>query len=153
MEKIKKVVDDFIGDIDFITLLDVDYHNNAAEYGTSELIPEDMKVVYKDDDYSIYFNQSREYLGIYGLTKKEFYELEDYFEMRRTYYFLEGMEERLKKAWKDSGLTQTQIAERVGCDRKTVNALLNGSMTTNIITFAKVCKVLDYRTDYILFGE
>lgn len=73
--------------------------------------------------------------------------------MRKSYRLLEGMSDRLRKAWKESGLTQTQIAERVGADRKTIHSILNGYYASSIITFAKICKVLNCSTDYILFGK
>lgn len=73
--------------------------------------------------------------------------------MKKKRYYLAHSTQRLRDAWLKSGLTQGQIAERVGCERKTINSMMTGNYVCNVTVFAKTCKVLGVSADWILYGE
>lgn len=57
---------------------------------------------------------------------------------------------RLAEALKQSGLTQTEIAHKLGIKQPTVGQYLSGRAMPALDTFANLCAVLDVSSDEIL---
>lgn len=57
---------------------------------------------------------------------------------------------RLAEAIKESGLTQTEIARRLGVTQSTIAQYLAGRALPAPDTFANLCKILDADANYIL---
>ncbi len=57
---------------------------------------------------------------------------------------------RLAEEIKNSGLTQTEIARRLGVKQPTVGQYLSGRAMPALDTFANLCIVLDLDPSYIL---
>lgn len=64
-----------------------------------------------------------------------------------------GCDERLRDMIYSSGLSQRQIAERIGIDRKTVSKWLTGEFYPSLPVFIKLCSLFHVSADYILFGK
>ena len=60
------------------------------------------------------------------------------------------IKDRLSQAIKTSGLTLTQIAQKVGISIATVSYYKNKEKLPTVPTMAVLCKVLDISTDDIL---
>ena len=69
------------------------------------------------------------------------------------HYPPEGFTERLRDLWIMSGLTQGQIAQRIGYERKVVHAWIYGDHTPNVTALAKICYIFGVSADYLLFGK
>lgn len=69
------------------------------------------------------------------------------------HYPLRGFDERLRELWLMSGLTQKQIAQCIGYERKTVRAWIYGDCTPNALALARLCSVFNVSADYLLFGK
>lgn len=65
----------------------------------------------------------------------------------------EGFAERLKDLWLRSGLTQIEIGRRIGYERKTIAAWINGDYAPNILALSRLCSVFNVSADYLLFGK
>ena len=63
---------------------------------------------------------------------------------------LELIRERLIESIRTSGLTQTEIAKRLGIKQPTVGQYLSGRSMPALDTFANLCKILDADPAYIL---
>ncbi len=63
---------------------------------------------------------------------------------------LEMIRERLIESIRTSGLTQTEIAKRLGIKQPTVGQYLSGRSMPALDTFANLCKILDADPAYIL---
>ncbi len=63
---------------------------------------------------------------------------------------LEMIRERLLESIRTSGLTQTEIAKRLGIKQPTVGQYLSGRSMPALDTFANLCKILDADPAYIL---
>ena len=63
---------------------------------------------------------------------------------------LEMIRERLIESIRISGLTQTEIAKRLGIKQPTVGQYLSGRSMPALDTFANLCKILDTDPAYIL---
>ncbi len=63
---------------------------------------------------------------------------------------LEMIRERLIESISTSGLTQTEIAKRLGIKQPTVGQYLSGRSMPALDTFANLCKILDADPAYIL---
>ncbi len=63
---------------------------------------------------------------------------------------LENIRVRLIEAIKLSGLTQTEIAKRLGIKQPTVGQYLSGRSMPALDTFANLCAMLDVDPAYIL---
>ena len=63
---------------------------------------------------------------------------------------LQQIHERLAEAIRQSGLTQTEIANKIGVKQPTVGQYISGRAMPALDTFAKLCKVLDVSPGYIL---
>ena len=62
----------------------------------------------------------------------------------------EQIRERLAAAIRESGLTQTEIARRLGVTQATIAQYLAGRTLPAPDTFANLCKILDVDANYIL---
>ena len=63
---------------------------------------------------------------------------------------LDKIRERLIEAIKRSGLSQTEIAKRLGIKQPTVGQYLSGRAMPALDTFANLCEILDLDPAYIL---
>lgn len=66
---------------------------------------------------------------------------------------LNQIQERLAEAIRQSGMTQAEIAKRVGIKHQQISCYLKGQKMPALDTFANICKVLDVDTNYILCQE
>lgn len=64
-----------------------------------------------------------------------------------------GFADRLNKAISDIGMSQKQLAEKIGMERKTASMWVNGYSMPNSLILARICNVLSVSADYLLFGE
>lgn len=60
---------------------------------------------------------------------------------------------RMKAARAARGLSQAQLAERVGVTRKTVNAVESGDYNPTIALCLAICKTLDVTLDDLFWEE
>lgn len=72
---------------------------------------------------------------------------------KRKRYQPEGFSGRLRELWLASGLTQLQIAERIGWDRKSVIGWIYGERIPDVLAFARLCRLFNVSADYLLFGK
>lgn len=63
---------------------------------------------------------------------------------------LELIQKRLIEAIKQSGISQKEIAEKLNVTISVVSHIFNGDNLPALDTFAKLCKILDVDTNYIL---
>ena len=63
---------------------------------------------------------------------------------------LDQIRARLIASIKESGLTQTEIAKRIGIKQATVGQYLSGRAMPALDTLANLCAVLDVSADYLL---
>ena len=63
---------------------------------------------------------------------------------------LEQIQKRLAEAIKQSGLSQSEIARRLGIKHPQISCYVHGKKMPALDTFANLCKLLDVETDYIL---
>lgn len=63
---------------------------------------------------------------------------------------LEQIQQRLKTAIEQSGLTQTAIAKALGISQQTVSHYLKGDKMPALDTLANLIKLLDIDANYIL---
>ena len=63
---------------------------------------------------------------------------------------LEQIRERLSEAIRNSGMTQTELARRLGIRQPTIGQYLSGRSMPALDTFANLCKVLDVDANDIL---
>lgn len=61
-----------------------------------------------------------------------------------------SIHENLKKARKDAGLTQKELAECLNVYQKDISRWENGERTPSLEMFAKICAELDVSADEIL---
>lgn len=66
---------------------------------------------------------------------------------------LEQIRARLQEAIKQSGMSQTALAKRIGIGQQTISEYLHGKSMPALDTFANLCKVLDVSADYLLCLE
>lgn len=66
---------------------------------------------------------------------------------------LEQIRARLQEAIKQSGMSQTALAKRIGVGQQTISEYLHGKAMPALDTFANLCKVLDVSADYLLCLE
>lgn len=62
----------------------------------------------------------------------------------------EQIRRRLSAEIKNSGLTQSEIAKRIGVEQQQVSKIVNGNSKLSLDLFSNICKLLDLDTDYIL---
>ena len=63
---------------------------------------------------------------------------------------LEQIQARLRECIKQSNYTQKEIAKLVGVSAQTISKYMKLNIFPALDTLAKLCKVLDVRSDYIL---
>ena len=63
---------------------------------------------------------------------------------------MEQIRERLAEAIRNSGMTQTELARRLGIRQPTIGQYLSGRSMPALDTFANLCKVLDVDANDIL---
>ena len=63
---------------------------------------------------------------------------------------LQNIQKRLRKAIKESGIPQKEIAALIGVSAQTVSKYMKADIFHALDTLAKLCKVLDVSADYIL---
>lgn len=63
---------------------------------------------------------------------------------------LEKIRKRVAEAIKQSGLTQTELARRLGIGQQTISHYVKGDKMPALDTFANLCAVLDIDPAYIL---
>ncbi len=66
---------------------------------------------------------------------------------------VEQIRKRLQEAIKQSGMTQTEIAKKIGVRQQTIANYLHQNKMPALDTFANLCKVLEVDTNYILCQE
>lgn len=57
---------------------------------------------------------------------------------------------RLREAIKQSGIPQKEIAAKIGVSAQTVSKYMCNNIFPALDTFAKLCNLLDVKSDYIL---
>jgi putative transcriptional regulator len=65
----------------------------------------------------------------------------------------ERLSNRIKTRRADLGLTQAELAERVGVTRKTVNTVENGIFTPSTILALKLAEALDLKVEQLFWIE
>ena len=63
---------------------------------------------------------------------------------------LKNIQFRLREAIKQSGIPQNIIAKEIGVSPQTVSKYMREDVFPALDTLAKLCKVLDVKSDYIL---
>ena len=66
---------------------------------------------------------------------------------------LEQIQGRLAEEIKNSGMTQSELARRLGIKHQQISCYLKGQKMPALDTFANLCKILDVDTNYILCQE
>lgn len=69
------------------------------------------------------------------------------------YYQLTGFSERLYCELLRSGLTQAELANRIGVERKSISNYIHGVSDPQSSVLGKICKQLNVSADYLLFGN
>lgn len=63
---------------------------------------------------------------------------------------IEQIQKRLAEAIKQSGMTQTQLAQKLGISYVQISCYVHGKKMPALDTLANLCKILDVDTNYIL---
>ena len=63
---------------------------------------------------------------------------------------LKNIQIRLREAIQNSGIPQKEIAKSINVSPQTVSKYMRLDIFPALDTFAKLCKVLDVKSDYIL---
>ena len=63
------------------------------------------------------------------------------------------MNERMKKARAEKGLSQAELAKIIGVSRQTVNMIEKGDYNPTIALCIKICKTLDTTLDGLFWGQ
>ena len=63
---------------------------------------------------------------------------------------LENIQKRLRESIKLSGIPQKEIAKAIGVSAQTVSKYMKLNIFPALDTLAKICKLLDVSSDYIL---
>lgn len=66
---------------------------------------------------------------------------------------LSQIHQRLAEAIRQSGMTQAEIAKRLGIKHQQISCYLKGQKMPALDTFANLCKILDVDPGYILCQE
>ena len=63
---------------------------------------------------------------------------------------LKDIQARLRDAIRESGISQKEIAKRIGVSAQTVSKYMKQDIFPALDTFAKLCQLLEIKSDYIL---
>lgn len=63
---------------------------------------------------------------------------------------LKDIQTRLRETIKSSGIPQKEIAKKIGVSAQTVSKYMRNDIFPALDTLAKLCKLLDVKSDYIL---
>lgn len=63
---------------------------------------------------------------------------------------LPNIQKRLRETISQSGISQKEIAEKIGVSSQTVSKYMTGDVLPTLDTLAKLCDFLDVSSDYIL---
>lgn len=63
---------------------------------------------------------------------------------------LNDIQIRLREAIKNSGIPQKEIAKKIMVSPQTISKYMKQDIFPALDTFAKLCKLLDIKSDYIL---
>lgn len=63
---------------------------------------------------------------------------------------LQQIQQRLRECISNSELTQKEIAKAIGVSAQTVSKYMKRDIFPALDTLAKLCKILDVKSDYIL---
>lgn len=74
----------------------------------------------------------------------------DYVHMEMKDLDLQNIQKRLRKAIKESGIPQKEIAALIGVSTQTASKYMKADIFPALDTLAKLCKVLDVSANYIL---
>lgn len=66
---------------------------------------------------------------------------------------IEMVRKRLQESIKQSGLSQTELAKRLGVSQPTIAYYLRGDKLPALDTLANLCKIIDVSPAYILCFE
>ena len=66
---------------------------------------------------------------------------------------LDQIRQRVQEAIKQSGMSQTELADRLNIRQATIAQYLSGRAMPALDTFANLCKVLDVDANYLLCQE
>lgn len=66
---------------------------------------------------------------------------------------LEQIQKRLAEIIKQSGMTQNELAKKIGIKQQQISCYINGQKMPALDTLANLCKLLDVDTNYILCQE
>lgn len=72
---------------------------------------------------------------------------------KRHYNQTVGFADRLNESMLAKKINNTQLAEKIGMERKSVSMWVNGYSMPNALILARICKILSVSSDYLLFGE
>ncbi len=67
--------------------------------------------------------------------------------------FLIDMGARIVKRRKELGITQEQLAEKIGVSIQSISCIENGRKSIKPENLSKICETLDISADYILRGK
>ncbi len=63
---------------------------------------------------------------------------------------IEEIRNRIIKSIKESGMTYTEIANKLNISRTSISHIVRGDIMPALDTLANLCQILDLDTDYIL---
>ncbi len=63
------------------------------------------------------------------------------------------MNEKMRQARKEKGLSQAELAARIGVSRQTINMIENGDYNPTIALCLKICKMLDKTLNDLFWEE
>lgn len=66
---------------------------------------------------------------------------------------LEQIQKRLAEIIKQSGMTQNELAKKIGIKQQQISCYINGQKMPALDTLANLCKLLDVDANYILCQE
>ncbi len=66
---------------------------------------------------------------------------------------LEQIQKRLAEIIKQSGMTQNELAKKIGIKQQQISCYINGQKMPALDTLANLCKILDVDANYILCQE
>lgn len=131
----------------------------CCPYGHLSGLNEELKVL-KEYEPNLYTAVNNIFSDSYEYTK-QYYDFRNHTNaelFKRTLneafsgYDIETFEQRLQYILARKGMTQIDLAKQVGCDRKTINRLINGTSKVNIDILKQICSILNVSADYLLFG-